>query len=542
MKTKHKTIIIVVAVAILVVIVYLYKTRKGSYSKVAHVTNVDSLRKDFVLDNPNGDGSDPTGGYVDYSYPMDRNSSGKIVPNVNGDITWQNIGNNTRLKSVIQDYGGGLRLNLETTTDTSKPIGSTRIMSRKAFRGGVFIFDVEHAPYGCGVWPALWLNGFIGVQDQYHLAPGMDGYDESIAKLAKTTTNLCSSAADVIAPKTNPFKSKNSIRMPDPHLSKYLGKDIWPASWPTGGELDILEQVNFSDTNLFSIHSGPNCEVSPIYDMDWRFKETRPQAYIDANVYSCCGATYGPLGPYSGCSDKAHQYGKGGAIATLPNGKTRPRCLDSSATSAGNCQVVGPSGSFGKNLNDTGGGVYSVQWVPEKTMFLWFFPRKYFSKKLLSKDGGPLSDNPDPEKWDYTMIPDVGNNQTPVKTLVASYNLNTPNALTKGCDINYQNIIINTTLGGGWGGGAMPAYCSVDGSVGGGDTADEYIKKCYNASAESANKNPDGAYDPKTGCYDGARAEGYRGIDSKAVFYKEAYFKIREIKVFQNSKTDDSVF
>ena len=62
-------------------------------------------------------------------------------------------------------------LNLSYATDNSAVIRvdtsnvnavagrySVRITSKKTYDTGLFIFDVLHAPYGCGTWPALWLT------------------------------------------------------------------------------------------------------------------------------------------------------------------------------------------------------------------------------------------------------------------------------------------------------------------------------------------------------------------------------------------------
>lgn len=35
---------------------------------------------------------------------------------------------------------------------------SVRIQSKKQYNNGLFLFDVSHAPYGCGTWPAVWLT------------------------------------------------------------------------------------------------------------------------------------------------------------------------------------------------------------------------------------------------------------------------------------------------------------------------------------------------------------------------------------------------
>ncbi|CAK9783546.1 hypothetical protein CC85DRAFT_323762 [Cutaneotrichosporon oleaginosum] len=43
------------------------------------------------------------------------------------------------------------------------PVGekrrSVRIVSKNAFAGGLFIFDMALLPHGCGVWPAVWMLG-----------------------------------------------------------------------------------------------------------------------------------------------------------------------------------------------------------------------------------------------------------------------------------------------------------------------------------------------------------------------------------------------
>ncbi|KAL1296710.1 hypothetical protein AAFC00_000184 [Neodothiora populina] len=45
------------------------------------------------------------------------------------------------------------------TTDQNANTGrySVRIVSKKQYHTGLFVFDVIHSPYGCSTWPALWL-------------------------------------------------------------------------------------------------------------------------------------------------------------------------------------------------------------------------------------------------------------------------------------------------------------------------------------------------------------------------------------------------
>lgn len=55
---------------------------------------------------------------------------------------------------------------------------SVRIESKRQYNTGLFIFDILHTPYACGLWPALWLtdganwpdNGEIDVVETNNLA------------------------------------------------------------------------------------------------------------------------------------------------------------------------------------------------------------------------------------------------------------------------------------------------------------------------------------------------------------------------------------
>lgn len=55
---------------------------------------------------------------------------------------------------------------------------SVRLESKTSYDSGLFIFDIIHTPYGCGLWPALWLtdtynwpeNGEIDVVETNNLA------------------------------------------------------------------------------------------------------------------------------------------------------------------------------------------------------------------------------------------------------------------------------------------------------------------------------------------------------------------------------------
>ena len=330
--------------------------------------------------------------------------------------------------------------------------------------------------------------------NQYHEKKGTKKYKEGITKLAKSTitkekyNKTCN----------NPLISNSK---PDENLSEYLGKNVFVSTWPVGGEIDILEQTNFSDTNLLSVHGGPICEVVNGYDNNYYIKDENIDLdYRNSGVRSVCGVTYwnggldpnNPgsygIGPYSGCKDNTHKIGElGGSKSITKNGVKRYNCPKNAATSAGNSQVVDPVGSFGTVFNQNGGGVYVVDWSPKKHLNIWWFSRQFYSKDFLSTKNGPLSSDPKPDKWSPKMFPSIKNTMGKYKkqkVLIASYILNSNNALNEGCDFNYQGITINISLGGDWAGNVMPEYCSVDYK----SEWTDYITKCYNASAKRASK------------------------------------------------------
>ena len=547
MKKKLKEILLITGIVVSVVIVIIIfssspcesfeESSPSPYKEIFNVKDVKGLKKHFVMDNPNGDGSDPTGSMVDYSFMFSRDNEGKIIPNVNGDNTWQEIPKNP---SLLKDSNGGFILKVDDTIKNGN-VGSVRLMTRKLYKGGLFIFDIAHCPIGCGLWPALWTNGFIGGPDQYHEKKGTSLYMEGMEKLVASTISQAQPVVEGFEPGicSGPKESLYGDK-PDPHLSEYMGKNIYPASWPSGGEIDIFEQNNFSNTNLISIHSGPLCEVMNGYENN--YMNNGPdidQGYINSGTRSACGMTWDGFGPYSGCKSSENMVGESGGNSTkLPNGSIRYNCPLSAANNAGNTQIVSPPGGFGDLFNKNGGGVYAMQWIPKKIVNVWWWPRNLYSPEHLTYSGGPLSKNPNPSGWKEKQKPDMPNtNIEDQKILVASYILNNENALSPGCDFNYQGVIMNIAMGGAWGGSSMPSYCSVDNK----SEWNDYITKCFNADPERALKQK-GGYDPQNGCYDGAGQAQFRGINSVPVFFSKAYFKIRRIRILQNFKSDDNIW
>lgn len=543
----------------------------NKYQQIIFVNDFESLQKNFLIDNPLEDGTDPTDGEVDYSYAMAKDKFGVPILNVNGNASWQEIPSEGKIKDLVTNYvdemGSGIKIKLSDNLVSAglKPdifqnicfaankVGTVRLSSRKLFKGGLFVFDVAHIPIGCTIWPAIWLNGFVGLPDQYHEQEGTTLFNESMEKLYKSTIQ-CGSRDKAL----DPFQSL------DMYMSRFAGKPVYVAQWPMGGEFDIVEQTNFSKTNLMSIHGGPNCEVRAEFESNYLDPFISPQ-HEKANFRSTCGITMDRNAPYnhfSGC--KKPEYKVDSITSDQANmfDLSKRSCPNAAGDHSGNTQIVGPIGSYGEPFNKTGGGVFAVQWIPKERVFIWFYPRTDYSLQDLQVNGMPLSNNPNPNIWK--------NNDNGKRILVMSYKLDANDALTSGCDFNFQSIIMNITVGGGWGGAATPDYCrsdvkncdprvvtenfgqfrsvtmpkppivkptTVDKKVcgdGGGDHNIKFINKCFTAKPSDAN-----SIGVANGCYDGAYNENARGVDAKPVFFTEAYFKIRSIAVFQKDGDDN---
>lgn len=554
-----KILLIAMVAALFLYVVISLLTGGDDYKLITRVNDFKSLQEHFVIDNPLGTGADPTGGSVQYDYMMEKDSKGTIKKNVNGDIFWGKIGNNATAKEIAHNYENGVEL--QTSNELSSTymynagndvwkqganVGAPRLASKKLYQGGLFIFDIEAMPTGCGMWPAVWLNGFVGHKNQYREKKGTSLYKDSMKKLVKSTVDksvngTCGEINKTIGPEDGGNKDEN--------LSEFVGKPVYVAMWPAQGEFDILEQISFNPYNTISLHTGPRCEtvVKVGYDnmkFPWESlgDDLTTWQYLKENkIRSGCGITYGPLGPYSGCRtdmDTIPTEGFNGGTTTLKNGRTRYNCPAYPAGNSGNTQINMPKGTFGPEFNKQKGGVYAFQWIPKKIAKVWYWPRSLFSEKYLKSNHGPLSSTPKPELWADYDYPDSGfaSNQR-IKTLFAVYQLNNEKTINSGCDFNFQEIILNISVNGSWG-QWWESFCGV--VNGKRENPVTYLAKCYKASPERASTQQSGT-DPVTGCNDGAFQNHKNRGTNDPVFYSKNKMKIRDIKVFQR-KNDKNIW
>jgi hypothetical protein len=116
-------------------------------------------------------------------------------------------------------------------------------------------------------------------------------------------------------------------------------------SWPTNGEIDIIEGMNSASSNDMTLHTNAGCSMSN-YDT-----------------------------PYSG-------------TLMISN---RDVNAPGQATNAG-CLIKSPSSqTFGSGFNAIGGGVYATEWT-SAAISIYFFPRNAIPADITTG-------NPDPSGW-----------------------------------------------------------------------------------------------------------------------------------------------
>lgn len=97
---------------------------------------------------------DPTHGFIQYQSAEDS---------IRQNLTIYHSLDSPPPKSINPDTSSNstsavLRVdNTHSNTASGRP--SARIISKRTYDKGLFLFSILHTPYGCGTWPALWLLG-----------------------------------------------------------------------------------------------------------------------------------------------------------------------------------------------------------------------------------------------------------------------------------------------------------------------------------------------------------------------------------------------
>lgn len=169
---------------------------------------------------------------------------------------------------------------------------TVRIESNEWFRNGLFVLDLDHAPWGCGSWPAFWMFG----EDAQH-------------------------------------------------------------AWPRWGEYDIVESVHNRTWAATTLHTRKDCAQTDVSrTRDFSGQGWVPGSYGTNKAKNCFVQAPGEFAN-QGCGQEQ------------------------------------PYGSWGRPLNQAGGGTWAAEWDPENEYIrTWFFPRGKVPADLTEK-------RPLPDSW-----------------------------------------------------------------------------------------------------------------------------------------------
>ncbi|KAI9708511.1 MAG: hypothetical protein M1820_003973 [Bogoriella megaspora] len=142
------------------------------------------------------------------------------------------------------------------------------------------------------------------------------------------------------------------------------GCGLWPAfwmlgagnTWPSTGEIDIIEGVHKSDVNQMTLHTSAGCAV-----------QNSTNDFSGTMVTSDCDVNDPKQDKNAGCGIQA------------PNNTASPA-------------------TFGTKFNAQSGGVYATEWT-SSGITIWFFPRNAIPADLASNTTAP-----NPQNWKQTPV------------------------------------------------------------------------------------------------------------------------------------------
>ena len=178
-------------------------------------------------------GHDPTDGCVEFLNETDARAAGLTGINAAGQVFMRT--DNTTLHPA--DAGG-------RTARKSVRVSSSTTFDPKTLGGGtnesgsvMVVLDVAHMPTGCGVWPAFWCVCIL------HLV------SLPVIAVQSCTLLLCLLLPGAVrACRSSPQKRRRDRRM-----NSVLG------TWPSQGEIDMIEGVNKNVDNTYTLHTNSGC-------------------------------------------------------------------------------------------------------------------------------------------------------------------------------------------------------------------------------------------------------------------------------------------
>ncbi|KAF3942318.1 hypothetical protein ABW19_dt0206425 [Dactylella cylindrospora] len=126
----------IVAVAIAVPITIVEMNKYPDYTTITYSLTDTYEGQSFFDEFDYGNGTEATNGFTNY---VTREGA-----------VWSNLTYTTNGQATLRVLDSG------NTGTAGRP--TVKILSKKTYTHGLFIFDIAHSPFGCGTWPAIWTS------------------------------------------------------------------------------------------------------------------------------------------------------------------------------------------------------------------------------------------------------------------------------------------------------------------------------------------------------------------------------------------------
>ncbi|EPQ27397.1 uncharacterized protein PFL1_04935 [Pseudozyma flocculosa PF-1] len=194
----------------------------------------------------------PTDFYNVFDFHTEPDPSG-------GTVQYVDQGTASSLGMIGTGRNGGFRFGVDSHTANANPRKSVRLQSKAGYGYGVYVFDVAHAPVGCGTWPALWtytrgtwpdggeidiyegVNGVAPNQATLHTGPGCIKAPSALqtgTNVSPTDCNVKDGAngnagCAVFMPSSNSFGAGLNANGGGVFAMQYVAEGVFVWFWPS---------------------------------------------------------------------------------------------------------------------------------------------------------------------------------------------------------------------------------------------------------------------------------------------------------------------
>jgi len=183
------SLILLFCIFIIFIFIYLELIRKEKFTSSQYKLTFDYSGNNLEKMNPNNSDSD-------WKFSPSHNDQFDGEP-THGIVQY---GNNYELISIInQNNKKQLKIDLEHKSVNYQYRKAPRIhFYRKTFDHGLFIIDLEHLPYGPGLWPSFWFHGLTNSPSKWACNGEIDVIEGITDNTGKSTTNYSTLHTNIV--------------------------------------------------------------------------------------------------------------------------------------------------------------------------------------------------------------------------------------------------------------------------------------------------------------------------------------------------------